>query len=200
LSLQSSGEDMDENHKEFYELKNEVATLHDVILRLKQDKFELAESIIDQTDNIQYFQSLMQEKKQTDKDKQEYIEDLKQRISQQSSRKSSNIKLSSPPKNDENSSIIANRGGPNDKSYIDKNSIINSSSILEDVSCKISGFMSKVTGKKPNSTTGLIIPEVPQEIKLKTRVGIERKILNRKRNDNELNMITNVISYPPHNT
>jgi len=46
----------------------------------------------------------------------------------------------------------------------------------------------------------LIIPEVPQEIKLKTRVGIERKILNRKRNDNELNMITNVISYPPHNT
>jgi len=171
-----------------------------VILRLKQDKFELAESIIDQTDNIQYFQALMQEKKQTDKDKQEYIEDLKQRISQQSSRKSSNIKLSSPPKNDENSSIIANRGGPNDKSYIDKNSIINSSSILEDVSCKISGFMSKVTGKKPNSTTGLIIPEVPQEIKLKTRVGIERKILNRKRNDNELNMITNVISYPPHNT
>jgi len=150
LSLQSSGGDLDENHKEFYELKNEVATLHDVILRLKQDKFELAESVIDQSDNIQYFQALMQEKKQTDKEKQEYIEDLKQRISQQSSKKSSNIKLFSPPKNDENNSILANRGGANDKSYIDKNStsMINSSSILEDVSGKISGFMNKVTGKK----------------------------------------------------
>jgi len=207
LSLQSSGGDLDENHKEFYELKNEVATLHDVILRLKQDKFELAESVIDQSDNIQYFQALMQEKKQTDKEKQEYIEDLKQRISQQSSKKSSNIKLFSPPKNDENNSILANRGGANDKSYIDKNStsMINSSSILEDVSGKISGFMNKVTGKKPSSITGLIIPEVPQEIKLKTKLSsagaaIDRKILNRKRNNNELNMITNVISYPPHNT
>ena len=57
LSLQSED---DENKGEFYELRNEVATLHDVIVRLKQDKFELAESIVDKNDDIQYFQALMQ--------------------------------------------------------------------------------------------------------------------------------------------
>ncbi len=60
LSLQSEDDENKENRGEFYELKNEVATLHDVIVRLKQDKFELAESTLDKNDDIQYFQALMQ--------------------------------------------------------------------------------------------------------------------------------------------
>jgi len=70
--------------------------------------------------------------------------------------------------------------------------------------------MHKVTGVKKTPNTNILAPEVPPEIKLKSKlsgfsggVGLERKILNRKRHDNnkELNLITNVFgSYPSQNT
>jgi len=68
--------------------------------------------------------------------------------------------------------------------------------------------MHKVTGVKKIPTNNILAPEVPPEIKLKSKlsggfgagVGLERKILNRKRHDNnELNIITNAGSYPSQN-
>jgi len=134
---------------------------------------------------------LLKEKKRALEKKNAEIEELKVKISQESSKKCSNIKIS-PTKNDENNPRLANKDSSIFDKTIEKNSfsVINTS-ILQDVSSRFSLFVDKMRGKKSNNN--ILTPEVLQEINLKSlQTGVfESKLLNNKRKSKELNKISN---------
>ena len=134
---------------------------------------------------------MLKEKKRALEKKNAEIEELKVKISQESSKKCSNIKIS-PTKNDENNPRLANKDSSIFDKTIEKNSfsVINTS-ILQDVSSRFSLFVDKMRGKKSNNN--ILTPEVLQEINLKSlQTGVfESKLLNNKRKSKELNKISN---------